>query len=87
MITLTPELETRVIAMIADDLANNLRHRSEELECLTMEQGAAKLNVSVQAFRRLVSEYVDLGERTQRVSVRHLNEIIERRTIRKRHPN
>jgi hypothetical protein len=82
--TLTAYQEARVLEMVAADLVAELRPKADALELLTMKQGAERLNVSVLTFRRLVREYVDLGEHCQRVSVSQLQDLIQQRTIRRR---
>lgn len=82
-IKLPPELSGAVVKAMAHELAGLMVPNLEDVQLLTINQVAERLQVSSVTARKLVneSEHVDLGEASQRISVRQLRAIIENRTV------
>lgn len=76
------ELHERIAAGAAKELAAEMRGEMRELRLLTFKQAADVLGVSEPTARRLIREYVELGEAIKRVSIKTLMALIESRTIR-----
>lgn len=53
----------------------------DELQLFTIREVAARLKLSESKTRRLIREYVELGEASKRVSPKELRRLIESRTI------
>ena len=79
--TLPPAITELVIAATAKELAAAMQADSDDLQLFTVAQAAERLQVSPGTVRRLVSEYVELGEATRRISATTLRKLIESRTI------
>ena len=78
---LPAELVKAVIAATPAELADRLENKVGEFELFTIRQVAERLKVSEPKVRRLVSEYVELGEASRRISAKTLNRLIHERTI------
>jgi len=79
--TLPPAIARAVIDAAGDKLAAALQADSDSLRLYTIQQAAERLQVSPGTVRRLVSEWVELGEATRRISAATLRRLIETRTI------
>ena len=62
-------------------IKTGLQAEPDSLRLYTVAQAAERLQVSPGTVRRLVSEYVELGEATRRISAATLRKLIESRTI------
>ena len=82
-IKLPPELTGVVVKAMAHELAALMVPHLEDVQLLTINQVAERLQVSSVTARKLVKEceHVDLGEASQRISVRQLRALIESRTV------
>lgn len=78
---LPPDIAAAVIKATAKELADRMESRLDDLELFTIKQVAARLKVSEPTARRLIPEYVELGEASKRVSAATLRRLIEERTI------
>lgn len=78
---LPPDIAAAVIKATAKELADRMEARIDDLELFTIRDLAARLKVSEPKARALVSEYVELGEASKRVSAATLRRLIEDRTI------
>lgn len=71
-----------VVKATAKELADRLEAGGlDELQLFTFREVAARLQVSEPTARKLVSEFVELGEETKRVSPRTLRDLIATRTV------
>jgi hypothetical protein len=80
-IKLPPDISAAVIKATAVELADRMESHFEDLELFTISQLAARLKVSEPKARALVSEYVELGEASKRISAATLRRLIADRTI------
>lgn len=78
---LPPDISAAVIKATAVELADRMESHFEDLELFTISQLAARLKVSEPKARSLVTEYVELGEASKRISAATLRRLIEDRTI------
>lgn len=78
---LPPEIAAAVIKATAKELADRMEARIDDLELFTIRDTAARLKVSEPKARALVSEYVELGEASKRISAATLRRLIQDRTI------
>jgi len=75
------ELHERIAIGAAKELAAELRTSAQGLRLLTFRQAAELLGVSEPTARRLIKEYVELGEASKRVSLATLEKLISARTV------
>lgn len=75
------ELHERIATITAKELAAEMRDEVASMRLLTVRQTAEMLGVSEPTARRLIKEYVELGEATKRVSLATIRQIIADRTI------
>ena len=80
--TLPPAIANRVIEAAAHEIANRAGCELTELQLLTYDEAARLLGVSKSSARRMIREFVELGEATRRVKLSTVKELIETRTIR-----
>jgi hypothetical protein len=80
-IKLPPELSAAVIKATANEIADRMEEHFDDLELFTIRNVAARLKVSEPKARSLVSEYVELGEASKRISAATLRRLIAERTI------
>lgn len=78
---LPPDITAAVIKATANELADRMEAGAGELELFTIRQVAERLKVSEPKVRRLVSEFVELGEASKRISANTLRKLIAERTI------
>lgn len=78
---LPPDIAAAVIKATAKKLADRMETRIDDLELFTIRDLAARLKVSEPKARALVSEYVELGEASKRISAATLRRLIQDRTI------
>lgn len=78
---LPPDIAAAVIKATAKELADRMETRIDDLELFTIRDLAARLKVSEPKARALVSEYVELGEASKRISAATLRRLIQDRTI------
>lgn len=78
---LPPDIAAAVIRATAKELADRFESRIDDLELFTISQLAARLKVSEPKARALVTEYVELGEASKRISAATLRRLIADRTI------
>ncbi|MFZ9938220.1 MAG: hypothetical protein ACO3JG_14370 [Luteolibacter sp.] len=80
--TLPPAIAARICAAAAKELAAVMLEEIEDAQLLTMQQAADLLGVSKPMARTLVGEVVNLGERTDRVELRRVKQLISERKVR-----
>ena len=78
---LPPEIAAAVIKATAKELADRMETRLDDLELFTIRDVAARLKVSEPKARAILSEYVELGEASKRVSAATLRRLIDERTV------
>jgi hypothetical protein len=79
---LPADIAAAVIKATAKELADRMTAAGlDDLELFTIRDVAARLKVSEPKARALLSEYVELGEASKRVSPATLRRLIEERTI------
>lgn len=79
---LPADIAAAVIKATAKELADRMAAAGlDDLELFTIRDVAARLKVSEPKARALLSEYVELGEASKRVSPATLRRLIEERTI------
>jgi excisionase family DNA binding protein len=80
--TLPPAIANRVIEAAAHEIAKLAGCELTELQLLSYDEAARLLGVSKAKAKRLLREFVELGEATRRVKLSTVKELIETRTIR-----
>ena len=65
----------------AKDLANRVFGNLESLRVVPLKAAAQALSVSPKAAKRLLANYVELGEATRRYRLSEITALIEARTI------
>lgn len=78
---LPPDIAAAVIKATAKELADRMQTRIDDLELFTIRDVAARLKVSEPKARAILSEYVELGEASKRVSAATLRRLIDERTV------
>lgn len=78
---LPPDIAAAVIKATAKELADRMETRLDDLELFTIRDVAARLKVSEPKARAVLSEYVELGEASKRVSAATLRRLIDERTV------
>ncbi len=78
---LPPEIADAVVKAAGRELADRMGASMDELQLFTIAEVAERLRVSEPTARRLVREYVELGEASRRVTPATLRKLIEDRTI------
>jgi len=81
--TLPPAIADAVIKAAGKELAAAAAEHVNDLQLFTIRDAAERLKVSEPTARRLIHEYVELGEASKRVSAGALRRLIESRTISK----
>lgn len=86
---LPPEIADAVVKATAAELANRIEVTArvdlgslDELRLFTIKDVCERLQVTEKTARRLIPEYVELGEASKRITPATLRKIIEQRTIR-----
>lgn len=78
---LSADIAEAVVKAAGKELAGRLSDSVEDLQLFTIGEVAARLRVSEPTARRLVREYVDLGEASRRVTPATLRKLINSRMI------
>lgn len=78
---LPPDIAAAVIKATAKELADRLETHLDDLELFTIPDVCRRLKVTDKTAKKLLSEYVELGEATIRVSPATLRRLIADRTI------
>jgi hypothetical protein len=78
---LPPDISAAVIKATAVELANRLERHFDDLELFTIKDVSARLKVTDKTTRALLTEYVELGEASKRVSAKTLRKLIADKTI------
>jgi len=79
---LPPAIADRVVEAAAQEIAKQAGAELTDLQLLTYKAAAELLGVSQPTARRIIAEYVELGEATRRVKMSTLRHMIEARTFR-----
>jgi hypothetical protein len=79
---LPSEITAAIIKAAGKELADRVSDAVEDLQLVTIRKAAEILCVSEPMARKLIREYVELGEASRRVRLSTLRRIIEERTIR-----
>lgn len=80
--TLPPAIADLVVDAAAQEIAKRAGCYITDLQLLTYKAAAEMLGVSQPTARRIIAEYVELGEATRRVKLSTLRAMIEARTFR-----
>lgn len=82
---LSPEQQEQILRdatkIVAERMWEEVNHLPEQLQCVSLIRAAAILDVSPATLRRMLTEYIDLGERDMRLTMAQLRELIERRRV------
>jgi len=78
---LPADITAAVVKAAGKELAAAMAEANADLQLFTISEVAARLKVSEPTARRLVSEYVELGEASRRVTPATLRKLIAARTI------
>lgn len=78
---LPPDITAAVVKATAKELADRLEGSLADLELFTIPEVCRRLKVSDKTAKRLIKEYVHLGEASPRVTPATLRKLIEERTI------
>jgi len=78
---LPPDITAAVIKATAIELADRVSPALEELQLVSLKTACEILGVGKTKARSLIAEYVELGEKSPRVSVATLRRLIADRTI------
>lgn len=78
---LSPDIAEAVVKAAGKELADRMAGALDELQLFTMQEVADRLRVSKGTAIRLVSEFVELGEASRRVTPATLRKLIESRKI------
>jgi len=79
--TLTTDQQRAVLCMVASELTAELQPVIDELKLINMREAGELLGVGEIRARKLLSTYVDLGERGARVSLKTIKQLISDRTV------
>lgn len=77
-------LKQAVLEKLVDELREALLPELEEVTLLTINRAAGMCDLSVSQLNRAMTEWVDLGEQSKRISVAQLRRLIEKRTVKRR---
>lgn len=78
---LPADIAAAVIKATAKELADRFEARMDDLELFTIPDVCRRLKVSDKTAKKILHEYVELGEATIRVSPAELRRLITDRTI------
>jgi hypothetical protein len=75
-----PDITQAIVTAAARELADRAAGELDELQLVSIAKAAQVLDVSQSTARRVIREFVDLGEASRRVRISHLRDIIKART-------
>lgn len=81
---ISTEVAEAIFTAAGEALAQRIGAELDSLQCVTIKEAAKTLSVSQAKARRLINEYVELGEASRRVTLATLRKLIESRTIKGR---
>jgi NADH/NAD ratio-sensing transcriptional regulator Rex len=83
--TLSTEQQKQILAdataLVANRMWQEIESKIDQIACVSINRAAAAVDLTPQQVRRLLTEYVDFGDKATRVSIAQLNALIASRTV------
>lgn len=82
---ISAEQERVILEMVARDVADRIWQKIEtsldEVVCVSIPRASGALDLSTRQADKVLTEFVDFGPQSKRVTLAALKQVIERRTV------